>query len=71
MIREFFIGNCYTASLYIGLLSLLAERGVPLCGLSATADATAALTPIDRARLETDLARILELTLCETDRSVG
>ena len=55
----------------LGLLSLLAERGVPLCGLSATADATAALTPIDRARLETDLARILELTLCETDRSVG
>ena len=53
----------------LGLLSLLAEHGAPLCGLSATSDVTQALPAIDREQLVTDLARILQLTLCEPVRT--
>jgi hypothetical protein len=47
----------------LGLLSLLAELKVPLCGVSASADPQAAIELPDNATLERDLSHLIQLSL--------
>lgn len=57
------ISHWDSMQLPLGLLSLLAESGTPLCGVSASADPSADLEVPDRGELQRDLGHLIQLSL--------
>jgi GTPase SAR1 family protein len=57
------ISHWDSMQLPLGLLSLLAESGTPLCGVSASADPAADIEIPDASELQRDLGHLIQLSL--------